>query len=909
MSTATEVNPRLLALTQAGVSPWLDQIRRKLVEGGELGRMVRQDSLRGVTSNPSIFEKAILGSTDYDEDLKALAQQDLGAQEIYEQLAIRDVQLAADVLSDLHRETGGRDGFVSLEVAPDLAHDREGTLEAARTFWQAVDRPNVMIKIPGTADGVPAIEQAIYEGMNVNVTLLFSVSAYEAVMEAYLRGLERRQSEGKTLDVNSVASFFVSRVDTKADRRLEQLGRTDLAGTAAVANARLAYRRFQETFDGPRWEGLRRAGAAVQRPLWASTGTKDPNYSDTKYVDELVGAHTVNTMPLATLLAVADHGEISGPTAEHDPVPALSALAQAGVDLQQVTEELLAEGVQQFEQAMNQLLAGIDERRAAVVTGQPPTIHSRVGADLQRPVAERVKQAVAESVAQRVWRRDPSLWGGPGVPEIDDRLGWLTVSEMMLEHASELNKFAEECRSDGFTDAVLLGMGGSSLGPEVIRRSFGEIPGGLRLQVLDSTHPDVVLGVQDSIEIERTIFIVSSKSGGTIETLSHYRHFKALANPDQFVAVTDPGSPLERLARDEGLRRCFLNPPDIGGRYSVLSQFGLVPAALAGVGIEALLHRCQVAEQNCAHYDSSQSNSGLWLGAVVGELARGGRDKLTFFVSPPIESFGLWVEQLVAESTGKHGRGILPVADEPLGEAGVYGQDRVFAYLRNTEAPDKRLDSLIEELASAGHPTLTLATHGPVDLGRIFFLAEFAVAVAGWALEINPFDQPNVQEAKDNTGRVLDSGSIPEPALAGDQELRALLADANPPHYVAIMGYLPPSVGVDAAVGELRETIRAATGAATTFGYGPRFLHSTGQLHKGGPPTGRFLQLVNDPGRDAEIPGAGYTFGTLIAAQSAGDLQTLRAHGLPAERVKLEGEPAAAVRALAERISRILRGS
>jgi len=909
MSTATQVNPRLLALTQAGVSPWLDQIRRTLVDGGELGRMVREECLRGVTSNPSIFEKAILGSTDYDEDLKALAKQDLGAQAIYEHLAIRDVQLAADVLSDVHREAAGRDGFVSLEVAPDLAHDTERTLAAARTYWQALDRPNVMIKIPGTPEGVPAIEQAIYEGINVNVTLLFAVSAHEAVMEAYLRGLERRHEEGKSLDVNSVASFFVSRVDTKADRRLEQLGRSDLAGTAAVANARLAYRRFKEVFDGPRWETLYQAGAAVQRPLWASTGTKNASYSDTKYVHELVGAHTVNTMPLATLLAVADHGEVTGPTAEQDPTQELEALAGAGLDLQQVTDELLVEGVKQFEDAMNQLLGGIDQRRAAVVTGQPPTIHGKLPADLQPPIADRVKRAVADGVAQRVWRRDASLWGGPGIPEIEDRLGWLTVSEPMLEHASELNTFADECRAEGFTDAVLLGMGGSSLGPEVIRRSFGEIPGGLRLHVLDSTHPDVVLGVQDSIDIEKTIFVVSSKSGGTIETLSHYRYFKQLANRDQFVVVTDPGSPLERLARDNGLRRCFLNPPDIGGRYSVLSLFGLVPAALMGVNIEALLHRCQVAEQNCAHYDSSQSNSGLWLGAVVGELARAGRDKLTFLVSPPIESFGLWVEQLVAESTGKQGRGILPVADEPLGSSGDYGSDRVFAYLRSTEAPDPRLDAAIEELALAGHPTLTLSTHGAVDLGRIFFLAEFAVAVAGWTLEINPFDQPNVQEAKDNTNKVLESGSVPDPAVAGDAELRALLGDCQPPHYVAIMGYLPCSDELDAAVSRLRETIRAATGAATTFGYGPRFLHSTGQLHKGGPPTGRFLQLVGDPDRDAEIPDAGYSFGTLIAAQSAGDLQTLRAHGLPAERVKLAGAPAAAVRGLADRITGILDGS
>ncbi len=910
MSTITELNPRLLAITEAGVSVWLDQIRRSMVQGGELARMVAVESLRGVTSNPSIFEKAILGSTDYDEDLKTLARENLDSTAIYEHIAIRDLQLAADVLAGVHREARGRDGFVSLEVAPELAHNTEGTLEQVRSFWRRVDRVNVMIKIPGTPEGVPAIEQALYEGINVNVTLLFSVAAYEKVAEAYLSALERRHAEGLELNVNSVASFFVSRVDTNVDRRLEQLGRTDLAGTAALANARAAYLRFKELFSGDRWDALAAVGGAVQRPLWASTGTKNPHYSDTMYVDGLIAPHTVNTMPLATLLAFADHGTVPGLTGEIDPSGDLNALAAAGIDLDQVTDELLVDGVEQFEEAMNRLLAGIEERRAAVVTGQPSWIHARLPLLLQAPVAERVRVAVSENVAQRVWRRDASLWGGPGVPEIEDRLGWLTVSEPMLEHAADLHAFADQCRADGFTDAVLLGMGGSSLGPEVIRRSFGDVPGGLRLTVLDSTHPDVVLGVRESIDLDKTLFVVSSKSGSTIETLSQYHYFKALAGPEQFAVITDPGSPLEQLASDNGLRRCFLNPPDIGGRYSVLSLFGVVPAALMGVSIEALLHRCQVAEQMCAHYDSSESNSGLWFGAVIGELARQGRDKLTFMISPPIESFGLWAEQLVAESTGKHGRGIVPIVDEPLGDTtDVYGDDRVFVYRRNLEHPEERLDAAIEQISAAGHPTITLPAHGPADLGRIFFLTEFAVAVAGWALEINPFDQPNVQEAKDNTARVLGSGSVPSVAVAGDDELRALLADAKPPQYVAIMGYLPPSDELDAAIGSLRSVIRGATGAATTFGYGPRFLHSTGQLHKGGPPTGRFLQLVNAPARDADIPGAGYSFGTLIAAQSAGDLETLRAHGLAAERVELEGDPAAAVRALTERIKTILERS
>ncbi|HEY2161136.1 MAG TPA: hypothetical protein VGH24_07520 [Solirubrobacteraceae bacterium] len=540
-----------------------------------------------------------------------------------------------------------------------------------------------------------------------------------------------------------------------------------------------------------------------------------------------------------------------------------------------------------------------------MITGAPSTIRAEIPDELQGPVAERAAEAGRGEVAQRVWRHDATLWGGPGIPEIENRLEWLTVGETMLEHASELAAFAEQVRADGFTDAVLLGMGGSSLGPEVLRRSFGEVPGGLRLQVLDSTHPDEINKVQDSLDLEKTLFIVSSKSGGTIETLSQYKHFKTLVEPRQFVVVTDPGSPLERLAEQDGLRHAFLNPPDIGGRYSVLSYFGLVPAAVMGVDVEALLDSAGEAERNCVQ-NSPESNAGLWLGAAIGELARHARDKLTFFVSPPIESFGLWVEQLVAESTGKRGRGILPVADEPLGDPEVYGSDRVFAYLRNGDQPEERLDAAVKQLAAAGHPTITLDTSGPVDLGRIFFLSEFAVAVSGWVLEINPFDQPNVQEAKDKTNEVLASGSIPEIVPAGDEQLRALLADARPPHYVAVLGYLPYSEQTDQAIAELRTAIRAATGVAVTFGYGPRFQHSTGQEHKGGAPNGRFLQLVNDPVSDIEIPGESYSFAKLIAAQSAGDLQTLRGHGLPAERVKLDGDPAEAIRALTKRISELL---
>jgi hypothetical protein len=373
--------------------------------------------------------------------------------------------------------------------------------------------------------------------------------------------------------------------------------------------------------------------------------------------------------------------------------------------------------------------------------------------------------------------------------------------------------------------------------------------------------------------------------------------------------VTDPGSPLAASAERDGLRRTFLNPPDIGGRYSVLSYFGLVPAALAGVPVEELLKSAQTGEQTCSHFNAPADNSGLWLGATIGEFALRGRDKLTFVVSEPIDSFGLWVEQLVAESTGKHGKGILPVADEPPGDPSVYGDDRVFVYLRNGDKPSEKLDAFVDGLTNAGQPTLTVTTGDGTDLGRLFFIAEYAVAVAGWTLEINPFDQPNVQEAKDNTSKVLDSGSLPQIDAADDAALKELLG-VKPPHYVAILGYLPTAgpenAGIDEAISELRAAIREKTGMATTWGYGPRFQHSTGQEHSGGAPNGRFLQLVNVPKAQLPIPEASYDFTTLIDAASAGNLQTLRSHGLAAERVVLEGELADAIRSLTARIRGLL---
>jgi transaldolase/glucose-6-phosphate isomerase len=883
--SATQVNERLAALTEAGTSVWLDQIRRSVIESGELQRMVEEDSLRGVTSNPAIFEKAILGSPDYDADLESLAREGLNAREVYRRMAVRDVQLACDVLRPVYDATDALDGYVSLEVAPRLAHDTEGTLEQARQYWELVDRPNAMIKIPATDAGIPAIEQALYEGLNINITLLFAVSKYEQVMEAFLSAMERRHEEGKPLDRHSVASFFVSRVDTEVDKRLEALGRTDLAGRAGLANARAAYRAFQRVFESERFAALHDAGCPIQRPLWASTGVKNPQYDETLYVYGLVGPHIVNTMPLPTMMAVRQGGEVPTSSVTEDPTADLEALREAGIDLDDVTDTLLRDAIDKFIEPMNKLLDGIERKREAVTTGRPAAIEADLPPELEGPLAERVRRVADEDVARRIWQRDGTLWAPEGTPEVTNRLGWLTIADKMLEDADALEAFVAECRADGLTDAVLLGMGGSSLAPEVFRLSYGQRSDGLRLHVLDSTDPDQIAAVEGEIDVAKTLFVVSTKSGGTIETLSLFKHFHGVQGDGRhFIVVTDPGSSLLDLAEEHGFRRTFVNDPDIGGRYSALSYFGLVPAALAGIDVRPILEGAQVAAQACSDFDRPEDNAGLWLGLALGELARAGRDKLTFVVDDPIASFGVWAEQLVAESTGKQGRGILPIADEPLLAPEAYGSDRVFLHLRNADEPDAGHEEKVAALARAGHPTITVQAAGPDDLGRVFFLSEFATAVVGWVLEINPFDQPNVQQAKDATKKVLDEGS---PEL-DDGDLGALLGGLEPPAYLAIMGYLPYSDELVAAVGRLREAVMERHHVATTYGYGPRFLHSTGQFHKGGPKIGRFVQLVHDPAGDAEIPGDPFDFRTLIAAQADGDLQTLRDNGLDAVRVRLD---------------------
>jgi transaldolase / glucose-6-phosphate isomerase len=953
---------RLQAVAELGQSTWYDNIRRGLITSGELQRLIENDAVVGITSNPTIFEKAIDGSADYDDTIRRLVSQGVtDAQQVFEALAIEDIQTAADLLRPIYDRTDRADGYISLEVSPLAANDTQKTIAEARHLFQKVARPNVMIKIPATEEGLPAIEQMIYEGVNINVTLIFALDRYAAVAEAFIRGLEHRLREGQPVtDIASVASFFVSRVDTLVDKLLdEQHGQTQdasrqeeihaLHGTAAIANARLAYQKYQEIFHGERFAQLRDRGAKPQRCLWASTSTKNPAYRDVLYVEQLIGPETVDTMPPQTIVAFQDHGEVAV-TVTNDIAgqrEVMARLAAVGISIDDVTHQLEIEGVKSFADSYTQLLRSTGEKiqklqqqmggeqRSQDNAGSAPNLAARQKValgPLDDVVAAMLEVADREQFARRVWTKDPTLWKpNPAEQnEITDRLGWLDVTEQMCDALPRLRDLRDDVRRNGFTHAVLFGMGGSSLAPEVLRETFGVADGQPQLIVLDSTDPATILGVERSIDLAHTLFIVASKSGGTIETLSHFKYFHAKVAAQagdkagsQFIAITDAGTSLDKLAQDNHFRAIFRNPADIGGRYSALSFFGLVPAAIIGLDVEKLLDRADTMRHACHPGASPAANPGLFLGTIMGTLANRGRDKVTLVIAPPISTFGYWIEQLIAESTGKEGKGILPVEGETLGAPEVYGDDRLFVYLRTDEGADPDQDAKLRALEAAGQPVVRLALRDIYDLGAEFFRWEFATAIAGALIGINAFDQPNVQEAKDATNAILEeyavTHTLPQPQailrtenvaiVAGEREAPLLVAavslqaaletyirQVKPGDYIALLAYLERTPGTQARLQHIRLRLRDLCRAATTVGYGPRFQHSTGQLHKGGPNTGVFLQFVADDTVDTPIPDAPYTFGVLKQAQALGDLQSLQRHDRRVIRLHLGADIGEALR-------------
>ncbi|MFZ0452272.1 MAG: bifunctional transaldolase/phosoglucose isomerase [Ignavibacteriaceae bacterium] len=915
----------LLELINYGQSYWLDNLTRKMIKSGELKKRVTKEGLRGNTSNPAIFNKAISGGNDYDQQINKLVNEKKTIGEIYDALTVKDVQDACDILRPVYDESNGLDGYISLEVSPYLAHDTEGTMNDARRLYKAVDRPNCFIKIPGTKEGVPAIEQMLYEGININVTLLFSIASYEAVAHAHINALERRMAEGKSVDnVSSVASFFLSRIDVLADQLLSHLIIPEnnsgdgprpehLLGKAAVASAKLAYQSFKRIFSGDRWQKLVEKGARVQRPLWASTSTKDPLYNDVKYVEPLIGKDTVNTMPEVTISAFADHGKIEADSVEKDIDEAQKVfddLKKVGIDIDFVTDQLVNDGIQKFIDPFNNLMISLAKKRMEIL-GDKTGFQKITYGKSESSVKDALKSLDEKQFTRRLFAKDPYLWKSDKetAKAIKNRLGWININDF-IDRAGDIEEFAKSIKQDKFKFVVLLGMGGSSLCPEVVRETFGSKAGFPQLLMLDNTDPAAVKNIESKIDVSKSLFIVASKSGTTTETLSFYKYFydvvkdRGIENPgNHFIAITDAGTPLEEEAKDKNFRRFFTNPADYGGRYSALSYFGLVPMALIGVDIKRILDNARQIEISSDASIPSNANPSINLGTLLGINKLQGRDKVTFILSESVSAFGYWVEQLIAESTGKEGTGLIPVEGEVPGKPEVYGNDRVFVYLFTSDDDDQKNEKKLKALEKEGYPVVKIELQNKLALGAEFFRWELATATAGRIINVNPFDEPNVAESKKNSKDLLnewkEKGSFGEgePVLKDGEIavfcnknadwmfeghrkflpafLNTFVKLANSPDYLAMLAYFMQTPEREKILQSIRMKLRDKLKVATTLGYGPRYMHSTGQLHKGGPNTGVMILFTYDVEEDAAIPGSDYGFATLQRAQALGDFRSL----------------------------------
>ncbi|HEX5473611.1 MAG TPA: bifunctional transaldolase/phosoglucose isomerase [Vicinamibacterales bacterium] len=954
---AAAANP-VKALQGFGQSVWLDYLRRSLFTSGEFQRLIDEDGLRGVTSNPSIFQKAIAGSTDYLDRLKTIERQrDADPMALYEAIAIGDIREAADLLRPVYDQTKRGDGYASLEVSPYLGRDTAGTIADARRLTKAVARENVMIKVPGTAEGVPAIRQLLSEGLNINITLLFGVDRYEEVAHAYIDGLTTFAANGGDVaKVASVASFFVSRIDTMVDgliaKKLE--GQVDAAtrqtleglfGKIAIANAKLAYERYLALLKTEQWLALAAKGARPQRLLWASTSTKNPKYRDVLYVEELIGPDTIDTMPPATIEAFRDHG-IPRATLQDNVEGAhevLAALDRSGISLLEVTDRLVEDGVRLFSQSFDELLATVDKARRGELKSKIDCQSFSLSADQQKGVAAVVSDWQQTGKARRLWGRDQTLWTGH---DENQWLGWLTVANDQLAHLGPLTQTAGDIKEGRFTHAVLLGMGGSSLCPEVMRRTFGRVAGYPELHVLDSTDPAQVLAVEHAVDLARTLFIVSSKSGTTLEPNILMQYFMARVTqavgeaeaPHRFLAITDPGSTLQQIAERERFRGIFPGVPSIGGRYSALSNFGIVPSAVMGLDVARLLDRAELMVHSCAASVPAESNPGVALGALLGTLGAAGRDKVTLVTAAGVSDLGAWLEQLIAESTGKDGKGLIPVDREPIGPPEVYGADRVFVQIRLDRERDAAQDAAVDALERAGHPIVRIDVPERDDIGQEFFRWEMAIAVAGAVMGINPFNQPDVEASKIATRKLTSAfertGTLPaeqpfgqadglalfadpdnakaiEQAAAGDSSLAGYLAGhlgrLRAGDYFALLAYVAMTPKHEAVLQAMRQAVRDRRHVATCLGFGPRFLHSTGQAYKGGPNTGVFLQITCDDARDVPVPGQKYSFGIVKAAQARGDFAVLAERRRRALRVHLGPDVDAGLEALRAALLRALK--
>lgn len=912
------------AIYQLGQSIWFDNIDRDMLRDGRMQQMVSDGKIYGVTSNPSIFENALKNSVSYDDVLQSMSWAGMNRDQIYFELVKEDIRQAADYFGSLYEESEGQDGLVSVEINPFYAYDTRKSIEEGKALWAQFNRKNLMIKVPATLEGLETITELIAAGINVNATLIFSIERYRQVMEAYLSGLEKRLANGEAIDrIASVASFFVSRIDSAIDKLLDAFAENsagqaqeaaELKGKIAVDNARLAYQAFKEVFNSERFLELQAKGAKVQRPLWASTGTKNKAYSPTLYVDNLIARHSINTVPPATLEAYLAGGtrELSIENELAEASARLDKLESLEIDVGVVTQMLEEDGVEKFKKAHAALLEIIEQKRSAYLAELD---------GLANQVQSALRKAASEMSVSRLYSHDPSYWSQDRTTfeETRNRLGWLDLPAKQHQLIPELESFRQTLLAEGYTDAFVLGMGGSSLAPEVLSQIISPRVAagtGLRLQIIDTTNPEEIAYRLQETELERTVFIVSSKSGGTSETMSAFKYFwKRYEDQGRtdigkhFVAITDPGTSLETLASERGFRKVFNAPADVGGRFSVFTQFGLVPAALMGVDLHKFLTYASESQRQGIETIPYPANPHLVLGLILSEAAKAGRDKLTFIAESYMANLVPWLEQLIAESSGKEGKGIFPIEGEPVLKGSDYPLDRIFVCY----SVDGSRQAMIEDLKRRGFPVIVFKINDPYELAKEFYRWEYATAVACAGLGVSAFDQPNVQLSKTITKEkiaefqqkgVLNEGvpliQRPDFAVYGEsvpgcfeaQDLLGVLeayAAIVPEHgFIALNAFLPRLPENIEFLQQLRAKLLNIFNRATTLGFGPRFLHSTGQLHKGGPNCGLFLTFTQDPSVDFEIPGDGMSFATLQRAQALGDIDALKQKDRVVVRIHLK---------------------
>ncbi|MCA9968935.1 MAG: bifunctional transaldolase/phosoglucose isomerase [Anaerolineales bacterium] len=898
------------SITQQGQSVWFNYLRRAFLESGELGNLI-EAGISGITSTPGLFAHAITHSADYDEVLTRLLRQGKPIQEIYEALVTDDMQRAADCLKPVHEATDGLDGYVSVELNPALANDAVATVAAARHLLRVVDRGNVMVEVPATPAGIAALRQLTADGISVNLTHLFSLAVYKQAIAAYVAGLEEFFATHSVwrMAPSSVASLSLSRIDRIVDARLVRLGKARLQGKTAVSLAKIAYTHATLLFQGDRWHALSRHGARPLRLKWTRTTPRDFAYADTHYVEALIGSHTITTLSPATLNAFRDHG-VAAPTLTQDLAAArehLDTLERLGIDLEAIAARLQQESLADFRDQFQTLVRSVSAKRDQLQAGWQP-----LTADLgshQPHAAAAIDRLCRAQTTCRLWAHDAALWPGAEAP---DRLGWLHIAEAMQENVPRLHAFAQELREGGITDVVLLGAHTAVSPAHVLQALLGS--GALpRLHLLSSTAPQTIHALTARLNPPQTLFVVSSKRGETAETLALFRYFYnvvlAAVGPRQagrhFVAITDPATPLHTLADSYRFRRVFLDDPRLDEHQAPLSYVGLLPAALLGLDLPRLLDNalamvCNASSCNCP---DTGNNVGAQLGAMLAALAADGRDKLTLLASPTLAPFAAWAAQLVAATLGKQGRGLVPVHGEPPLPPDRYGPDRCFVHLRLPNEPAH--DAHAAALRAAGFPVITLQWQTPFDVGGHFFVWQLATAVAAHLLDVNPFALPDLHAAGQRAQALLATfkqhGRLPpgKAAPVTAASISFFLNRVRPGDYVAIQAYLPQTAENERILQAFCSCIREQQPVPVTLAYGPDYLHTLGQLHKGGPRCGHFLQLTTPlPETDIAIPdvagetAASLTFGVLQMALALADGQALAEQWRPMMRLHLPNGPA-----------------